>query len=181
MVAALLSENVLQSPTVGRWFPTISEGAALTEGMHLGRIWQSRKWINVLAPKGAQGFARHRCDKGEWCQRGTPLLSIIEAGHTETEDIGQKVATEGECPRDCVPILSDTDGTVYLRADPQSAAFVAEGKQCASKDTLALVEVMKTFTAVRAPNQGEVVSIRVEDGASVTSGEALFWFRPISH
>ena len=75
-------------------------------------------------------------------------------------------------------ISSDTDGTVYLRPDPASALYAPEGARCSAQSTIALVEVMKTFTAVRTPSMGEVVSVRVADGDAVQAGQALFWFRP---
>ena len=43
--------------------------------------------------------------------------------------------------------------------------------------TLGLVEVMKTFTPLRAPLEGVVERLLVADGAPVRQGQALIWLR----
>jgi acetyl-CoA carboxylase biotin carboxyl carrier protein len=75
-------------------------------------------------------------------------------------------------------IRTDTDGTVYLRPEPGAACFVTAGQAVRAQETLALVEVMKTFTPVRAQVEGTVARVCVSDGDPVTEGDVLFWMDP---
>jgi acetyl-CoA carboxylase biotin carboxyl carrier protein len=72
-------------------------------------------------------------------------------------------------------VTADTDGTFYSRPEPGAPDFVAEGDEVARAATLGLVEVMKTFSPVRAPVAGVVVKVLVGDGEAVRAGQALMW------
>jgi acetyl-CoA carboxylase biotin carboxyl carrier protein len=74
-------------------------------------------------------------------------------------------------------VVAEADGTMYLRPDPHSPAFCEVGHVIAEKQTLALIEVMKTFTPVRSPAAGRVERVHVTDAAAVCSGQTLFWIR----
>jgi acetyl-CoA carboxylase biotin carboxyl carrier protein len=64
-------------------------------------------------------------------------------------------------------------GTVYLSPEPGSKAFVSVGDKVKKGDTLMLVEAMKTFNPVEAPESGTVKEIIVEDAQPVEFGEPL--------
>ncbi len=70
-------------------------------------------------------------------------------------------------------ITSPMVGTVYLSADPESKAFVAIGDKVKKGDTLMLIEAMKTFNPVEAPEAGTVKEIIAVDGQPVEFGEPL--------
>ena len=96
------------------------------------------------------------------------------------DEHGLLVAGDDATPRDGAPagavaVRAPTDGTVYLRPDPSRPAFASEGAALGSTDTVALIEVMKTFTPVRAGLAGRVVRVDVSDGASVQEGAVLAW------
>lgn len=180
MAKAIVENGQLCSPTVGTWFPDTGHQLVAGKPVRLGRLLQSGRWVSVFAPDGSLGLWVPVATEGAWCARGVPLFEIRSeladaAGVGHELNVGPSV--DG-CPDDCIVITSDTDGTVYLRPDPQSAPYAVEGATCSAKETVALVEVMKTFSPVRAPSTGEVVAVHVADGASVQAGDALFWFRP---
>ncbi|TVQ90155.1 MAG: hypothetical protein EA397_14235 [Deltaproteobacteria bacterium] len=85
---------------------------------------------------------------------------------------------EPDLPDEVEPIRADTDGTLYLRPAPDKPPFAQVGDRLAPQATVGLVEVMKTFTPVRAPMAGELVRICVDDGGAVEAGAVLFWIRP---
>ena len=64
-------------------------------------------------------------------------------------------------------------GTVYLSPEPGSKAFVQVGDKVKKGDTLMLVEAMKTFNPVEAPEAGTVKEIIVQDAQPVEFGEPL--------
>lgn len=180
MAQAIIENGYICCPTVGTWFPETTLNIHGGGARRIGRVQQSGRWVDILAPEGVAGLFVLRASEGVWCSRGTPLFEIRENAAEDgfLADEAGKDSQTGDCPSGCVIISSDTDGTVYLRPDPQSKPYVSEGNNCASKETLALVEVMKTFSPVRAPADGLVESVRVREGDSVQAGDALFWFRP---
>ena len=180
MAEAIIENGRLCSPTVGTWFPDVASGVLAVPHQRIGRVLQAGRWVDILSPGNIGGVFVPCAAEGNWVSRGVPLFEIRQE-ISGTEEWAEEPADRGihdGCPQDCVVIASDTDGTVYLRPDPQAAPYVLESAKCAAKETLALVEVMKTFSPVRAPSDGQIESIRVADGDSVQSGDALFWFRP---
>lgn len=75
-------------------------------------------------------------------------------------------------------ILSGMTGTFYRASAPGVAPYVEEGSAVEDGQRLALIEAMKTFNPVECDMAGTVIRILVEDGASVTTGMALFEIEP---
>lgn len=71
-------------------------------------------------------------------------------------------------------VLAPMTGICYLRPDPSSPPYVEIGGTVAEGDTVALVEVMKTFAAVTATAAGSVVDVLVQDGSEVVLGQPMF-------
>ena len=69
----------------------------------------------------------------------------------------------------CAPM----DGTFWQRPAPDKPAFVVEGSSFKKGDTLGLIEVMKTFSPIKARNAGKVVAIHSEDGQGVAEAQVL--------
>jgi 3-methylcrotonyl-CoA carboxylase beta subunit len=171
---ALERDDVFGAPTVGTWTPTASPGAALTEGLALGTLVRAGRSHVVIvevaggslvdvAPAGAVDFG------APLGRRGTGA-AVDAAPRSKTADAG--------VPEGVVAVRADTDGTLYLRPDPRTPPFVAVGQVVARQDTLGLVEVMKTFTPLRAPVAGVVEKLLAVDGAPVRAGQVLVWVRP---
>lgn len=70
-------------------------------------------------------------------------------------------------------VRSPMVGTVYLAREPGAAPFVRPGSTVREGETLLLIEAMKTYNEVRAPQAGRVSRILVADGAPVEYGEPL--------
>jgi 3-methylcrotonyl-CoA carboxylase beta subunit len=174
---AVVDGDALGSPTVGTWRPAIGLGAPILPGARLGWLRRDGRDVEVLAPSGASGAAA-QITPGGWVAYGAPLVRCGEA--TVTVGAADAPAPEGraDAVEGAVAVVTPTDGTVYLRPDPSRPAFAPEGAQVAAHATLALVEVMKTFTPVRAPVAGTVVRVAVGDGASVSDGAVILWIKP---
>ncbi len=71
-------------------------------------------------------------------------------------------------------VKSPMVGTAYLRPSPESAAFVDIGSSVKAGDKILLIEAMKTFNEIIAPNGGTVREILVADGQPVEYGQSLF-------
>jgi acetyl-CoA carboxylase biotin carboxyl carrier protein len=70
-------------------------------------------------------------------------------------------------------VKSPMVGTAYLRPSPEAKPFVELGSVVKAGDKLLLVEAMKTFNDIVAPQAGKVVSILVADGAPVEYDQPL--------
>ena len=70
-------------------------------------------------------------------------------------------------------VKSPMVGTAYLRPSPETPPFVTIGAHVKVGDKLLLIEAMKTFNEIVAPQAGIVTSILVEDGQPVEFGQPL--------
>jgi len=81
---------------------------------------------------------------------------------------------------DTIAIAAPLVGRFYLQPEPGAAPFVAVGSEVGEDTTVGLIELMKTFNAVRAGVTGVIAEICVQDAALVEHGQALFRVRPKS-
>ena len=65
-------------------------------------------------------------------------------------------------------------GTFYRRPSPDKPPFKLEGGTFSKGETLGLIEVMKTFSAVEAEEDGRIVRFLVDDEDPVMAGQPLY-------
>jgi acetyl-CoA carboxylase biotin carboxyl carrier protein len=70
-------------------------------------------------------------------------------------------------------VLSPMVGVAYLSPEPGAPPFVAVGQSVTAGQTLLLIEAMKTFNQIRAPKDGTVARILVDNSTPVEYGEVL--------
>ena len=70
-------------------------------------------------------------------------------------------------------ITSPMIGTFFRRPSPGSPPFVEVGDAVTSKTDVCIVEVMKLLNTIPAECNGRITKILVEDGASISAGQAL--------
>jgi biotin carboxyl carrier protein len=164
----------LGAPTVGIWVP-VSSGSHVSTGPVglLGEIRQNGRVIPVYVPDATQEFWVSHCPSGTWVSYGQVL--VVPAGSTTAQPVAPAQMLEDVAiPDGCVPVRAETDGTLYLRPDPSASAFVEEGERVEPNAVLALIEVMKTFSPVRASHAGTIRRVLTTDGASVEAGDVVF-------
>ena len=85
-------------------------------------------------------------------------------------------ATEPQAPEELTGHLvrSPMVGTFYRAPSPGAKAFVNEGDQVTSGDTLCIIEAMKILNQIEADKSGKVTRILVENGQPVEYNEPLF-------
>lgn len=178
MRRALKSDGgVLSAPSVGTWRPALGLGAPVEPGTVLGHLIQAGRRVAVQAPSGVAGVVLQGIPDRRWVNGGDVLFTVGEGSLAGTVFRGE-TEERGDAPDHVRVVRAETDGTIYLRSEPGAPAFVTEGQEVAERATLALVEVMKTFSPVRAPGAGRVLRILVDDAASVGEGDALIWIEP---
>lgn len=70
-------------------------------------------------------------------------------------------------------ILAPIPGIFYRRPAPDQPPFKQEGDAVGAGETIGLIEVMKTFTAVVADEAGRVVKFVVENEEPIMAGQTL--------
>jgi acetyl-CoA carboxylase biotin carboxyl carrier protein len=70
-------------------------------------------------------------------------------------------------------IVAPIPGTFYRASAPTEPPFKNIGDKVAVGDTIGLIEVMKTFTAVEADVSGTLVKFVIENEDAVMAGQPL--------
>ncbi len=172
---AVLKGSILAAPTVGTWRPRVGLGAPLVAGEPLGVLLRAGRTVEVRAPDGAHGVVATVLGGG-WVAYGAPLITMGEAFGLAAAAAAPH-PDAAEAPAGVRVVRAETDGTVYLRPEPGAAAFAAIGASVSAHQTVALIEVMKTFNPVRAPVAGVIERALVADAAAVSAGDPLLWVR----
>lgn len=71
------------------------------------------------------------------------------------------------------PVISPISGVFYRKPAPEQPAFVEEGTQVKKGQTLCLLETMKVFTKIKAPVDGVVTEISIEDENTVEKNQVI--------
>jgi acetyl-CoA carboxylase biotin carboxyl carrier protein len=79
-----------------------------------------------------------------------------------------------------VAVTAPLLGRFYSQPEPGAAPFVTVGSDVNEDSTVGLIEVMKTFNAVRAGVSGTVTEICAQDAELVEYGQVLLRVRPRS-
>jgi len=70
-------------------------------------------------------------------------------------------------------IKSPIPGTFYRKPAPDQPAFKEIGDSVSKDDTIALVEVMKSFHEIKAGIDGTVTGFPIEDSEPVMAGQTI--------
>ncbi len=70
-------------------------------------------------------------------------------------------------------INSPMPGVFYRRPDPDEERFVETGDQVEAGETIGLVEVMKNFHDIEAPESGTIVEFLVDDEGEIEADQAI--------
>lgn len=77
-----------------------------------------------------------------------------------------------------VALNSPLSGTFYRAPAPGADPFVEEGGEVKSGDTVCILDVMKVMNTLKAPCDGVVSHIPVENAQAVGAGQPVMWFEP---
>ena len=97
---------------------------------------------------------------------------------TETAQEPEVAADASANAEGLVPIKSPLLGSFYRSAKPESPPFVEVGSQVKKDDTVCLIEVMKTFTTVKAGVEGRIAKICANNSEMVEHQQTLFLVEP---
>jgi biotin carboxyl carrier protein len=179
------------SPGVGLYDMAPAAGTFVTAGSFVGYLTVLRRYFHLLVPEGHHGVVAHIQvqSRKQRVEYGQPLFTV--SPQAETELMTEFTATGADVdvpdldvPEGMLGIRSPTDGIFYRRPNPQSPAYVEEGKVVSHGAVLALVEVMKCFNPILYPGEPEfpakarVAKILVNDATEVKHGSVLMIVEP---
>jgi acetyl-CoA carboxylase biotin carboxyl carrier protein len=175
------------APAVGLWRDAPIPGARVIPGQPIGSLEILGVVHRVLAPAGAQGVVRETA--GPRLARravayGECLLALEPLGSLGTGPA--TAAATGPAGTDDQAALrfpSPLSGRYYARPAPDQPAFVTVGDVVTQGQTIALLEVMKTFNRLTyggegVPDRARVVAIVPADGDDVDEGDTLLQLEP---
>ena len=177
MLRPLIRDGALCAPSVGVFVPTIEPGTPLRPGLCFGRLERLGRWHDLLVPPGVEGLADRAAPAWSAVDYGTPLLHLRRQTGLKRAAVRAAVRSVLGTARG---VRSEVDGTLHHRPAPDAPPFAPAGSRVLADDTLALVEVMKTFTRVRAPFPGLLRRWLVHDGGTVHAGMMVAEIEPES-
>lgn len=77
-----------------------------------------------------------------------------------------------------VAVRAPMVGSFYRRPSPDAPPFVEVGTRVKAGDPLCLIEVMKLYTTISAPDDGVIEAIAAEDASPVEFDQLLFAIAP---
>lgn len=104
---------------------------------------------------------------------GTVASAATTAPPTVVEKGGKNVSQASG-----VEIIAPLLGRFYAQSEPGAPPFVSVGSEVTEDTTVCLIEVMKTFNAVRAGVTGIITEVCVQDAQLIEYGEVLFRVQP---
>jgi len=188
LVARLSRENdelVLASPAVGLWRDAPLPGSLVTPGSMLGQLEILGVVHRLRAPEDAVGvvmerpgprLARQPVAYDDVLVRLDPTASTAAVGSS-----GAAASVAGAVQG--LVFRSPLSGRYYSKAGPGKPAFVKVGDVIESGQTVALLEVMKTFNRITyggegLPTRARVLALVPTDESDVNEGDAMLRVEP---
>jgi len=174
------------SPAVGLYGGAPRRGEILVGGSRAGWLSALGRTAELVLPAGATGRVTERAlsDHRDPVAYGQLLLHLGPVAAGEGLDSGELTSSAAAhgLAEGCHAVVSPTHGMFYRRPRPDAPAYVEVGQTVEVGATLALVEVMKCFSAITyggpgLPPRAEVLEVREADGAEVQADQVLFVVR----
>jgi len=170
----------LLAPAVGLFRPS-RRGELIRPGALVGELEVLGELVRVLAPAGAHGVlvdplggsvARRPVAFGDVLFTLDGEVSVGADGDTENGPASASGMATGMVFR------SPTSGRYYARPSPDAPPFVVVGDEVSVGQTIALLEVMKTFNRVQyggpgVPERAKVVRVVPENESDLGSGDPI--------
>lgn len=148
-------------------------------------MFKKRKDINELVNELVGLLNQHNLSEIEYERNGSRIKisnskggaiiagGVVPANSTSSAPVSAN--TSAPAKEDYSNALkSPMVGVVYMSPEPNAKSFVVEGQSVKKGDTLCLIEAMKTFNPVKAPNDGVVKKILVKNSETVEYEQPLF-------
>jgi acetyl-CoA carboxylase biotin carboxyl carrier protein len=173
------------APAVGLYRDAPSRGAMVLAGARVGELEILGELVRVDAPDGATGIVVAHGDGAKLARRPVgfgDVLFVVDPNAAsgvvhETKQAEVASAFAG------LVLRAPSSGRYYARPAPGEAPFVSAGDVVTAGQTIAILEVMKTFNRVTyggegLPERARVKRIVPENEADVDAGDVLLELEP---
>jgi acetyl-CoA carboxylase biotin carboxyl carrier protein len=106
-------------------------------------------------------------------RRGGGRTSARPVAHLPSAQTSHRDKAESQAPVAAPEICAPLSGIIYLRPSPNQPPFVAVGQTITAGTTVCVIEAMKTFSEIRAEQDGVVEAILVASETLVDAGQPL--------
>ena len=176
-------DRTFRVPVVGLFEPRIRESIAAHPGLVLGRLRRLGVWADVVLPRDVTGLVVPQVgDERRTAVECDQVIAHLSDFHQEQAQEAGDAVSESSAVSNHI-IAAPLDGIVYLRPSPEAAPFVVVGDVISEGQTLALIEVMKSFHPVRYDGlygQARIEQVAIVDSAEVESNAPLFFVIPVT-
>ena len=157
--------------------PVVS--AANMDTDEIVRLDELRSWLSLFAESAYQASGRRRIKNPRiWSIHDLEVLTRQSATPSIENLSAPQVTQAVKAPEDdAVPVYATMDGSFWSRPKPDAPPFVADGAHVEVGQTLGLIEIMKTFSPIRAEQVGVWLGAAVEDGDPIEPGRVVGWLR----
>ena len=153
--------------------------------MVMGEFDDITRMLDIMAEHDLEEFELERDGvRVRLKKRGEPPVA---AAATSNAELGARAAEAGAATvqaasdvtgNGLVLVKSPIVGTFYRASEPGADPFVEVGTAVRRGQVLCIIEAMKLMNEIDAEQDGEVVSILVENGQPVQYGDTLFTIKP---
>jgi biotin carboxyl carrier protein len=152
-------EVLVKAPEVGLLSDTPRVGEIVVGGSRVGVLSTLGVKRCMVLPAATTGRVARRLVRNlrEPVEHGQVVLELAPVQESEVGvDVEGATASRVEgLPEGCFAITSPTHGMFYRRPSPDSPAYVNVGDEIEQGTTIALVEVMKCFSAINYGTDGQ--------------------------
>jgi acetyl-CoA carboxylase biotin carboxyl carrier protein len=184
-LTALHEDGRVRAPTVGLWWNPPPPGSLVRPGTSIGKLEILGVLHELVAPPGALGVVagEARRQAPVPVEYGTELLILEAAGSIGAQAAQEEAAVasgSGARLQFCAPL----SGRFYSRPSPDKPVFVSVGDEITRGQTVALLEVMKTFNRLTyggegLPDRARVTAILPENEDDLEQGAPILALEPL--
>ena len=156
------------------------QAAAQMDTDEIVKLSEVRAWLELFAEASYQASGRRRIKNPRiWSMHD---LAVLTAGRVATRDDhpqSDRLQEDRNAPEaGATAVDAPMDGSVWFRPKPGAEAFIPVGGVVEVGDTVGLIEIMKTFSPIRALQSGVWLGPALDDGDAVEAGSVIGWLRP---
>jgi len=178
----------LRSPGVGLWRGAPAPGEVVVGGQPIGELETLGVLTRLRAPAGASGRVVEALGAAAGqarraVQHGDALLVLDPAVGAAVDPRAQESRAAARTDAGALVFRTPSSGRYYGKPGPGKAPFVAVGDVIVEGQSVALLEVMKTFTRVQyggegLPERARVLAILPADESDLAPGDVLLELEP---
>ena len=142
----------------------VDELADLMEQFHLSQA-------EISGENWRIAFRKRTLVKRAPAAEGVGAIEDAEENHS---DVGSAAPSAPAAPLG-TPVSSPMTGIFYTSSSPSAPPFVKEGEPVNAGQVVGLIEAMKVFNEIVAPNSGRVTQVIATSGQLVNPGDPLLY------